>query len=193
LRLFAIAGAPDPVLKVFGIVEAIHDLPFENKHMIREICTFLKDVQDNFAKTKMDLKNIAIAFGPSFFPGAKGAIFDFKTIGLFCEVVTILVTNLEDIFADMELEMETKPNGKDADSFRSTNSGKSTPPFSCPTTPPDDDGQTRGSASSSPSVTSTRGPSHGHITVGSRIQRQSSSTTHDDYESELEAPAVEAN
>jgi len=92
----------DALLRLFGIIEALQELPKENQAMIRDICFFLKKITENSQKTKMDIKNIAIAFGPSFFPGQK-ASFDIKMIGLFCEVVTILISNSDEIFAQMDM------------------------------------------------------------------------------------------
>lgn len=152
----------DPLLRVFGVAEAINELPRENRLMIREICYFLKEINENSDRTKMDLKNITIAFGPSFFPGAKSSVFDYKTIGQFCEVVNILVTNLEDIFVDMDCDTmeEARPNGRSGS--RSNGSHSPTTSTRSVDSPPvahlqipHDEGSTS-SSSSSPNPASAR-------------------------------------
>jgi hypothetical protein len=87
----------DQLLKIFGVAEAVHSLPVENRIMVQELCGFLRKVVDHEDKNKMDIKNVAIAFGPSFFQPNSNS-FDLKTTGSFCEVVILLVENYGDIF-----------------------------------------------------------------------------------------------
>jgi hypothetical protein len=101
----------DSLLRVFAISQILSHIRVENQLMLRALVFFLKQVVDNSDKNMMNVKNLGIALGPSVIRTLNtDTEIDFKTTGLCCEVLTLLVLNSEDIFADIQLtEPEASP------------------------------------------------------------------------------------